>query len=946
MSTVSSKFRRARPAGVRLRLPIAVLMLAGAAGAPVAAQQTVTQATVSGRVEDPSGAPVAGAPVTARSLERGLSFAATTDVQGRYRFLYLPADTYELRVELANFRPAVRRVSLTVGQAFVVAIRLQVEGVSEEVDVSAEAPLVESARTQVTETVVPHDVDNLPLNGRNYLDLAALTPGVTRSNPVGNQRFPETSAVPGTGISVTGQRFINNTFVVDGLSSNDDAADLPGTFYTQEVIREFQVISSGGIAEFGRASAGAVNILTQSGTNSWHGRGYAFFRDDALDARNPLAPTKDSLRQWQYGATIGGPLGRDRTFVFANVEQTRLDSTGVVTIPEATVRGVNARLDATGYRGPRIATGLFDTGYDSTNVLVRLDHRPGDSILLTARYSFYDITSENARNVGGINDQSRGTALGDRDHTLALSLTATLSARTLNETRLQATWSRLKAPPNDLVGPAVNISGSANFGVATSSPTARDIDLYQLTNVTTTQRGPHALKGGVDLIWNRVDIAFPGAVQGVYTFSSLANFAAGTYVTFQRAFGVEGQFQSNPNLGLFLQDEWRLRRDLTLNLGLRYDLQFLPDPILTDGNNVSPRLGVAWSPGDGRTVVRASAGLYYDRIPLRATSNALQRDGSKYRVAVLAFGQPGAPVFPGTLPAFPEGFRPSITTIDADIENGRSLQASVQVEHALTRDTAVSLAYLHVRGEGIIMSRNVNVPTLSAADAAAAGIPNLGRPDPTYGNVSQYQALGNTWYDGLTVSLRRRFAGYLSARASYTFGKALDDAGNAFFFTPQDNANPGDDKGRGDNDQRHRLALSGTVEVPRAGAEASVLRRFAAGFQLGWIYSYGSPLPFNIQTGADRNNDTNVNDRPVGVGRNTGQGFSFSSLDLRLSRRIAVSSRTTLELLVEAFNALNHPNYQLPNNVIGTGAVPRPGYGQPTAAADPRQVQIGLRVSF
>lgn len=311
-------------------------------------------------------------------------------------------------------------------------------------------------------------------------------------------------------------------------------------------------------------------------------------------------------------------------------------------------------------------------------------------------------------------------------------------------------------------------------------------------------------------------------------------------------------------------------------------------------------------------------------------------------MAVLAFGQAGAPVFPATMPAFPAGVLPSITTIDPGIQNGNSVQASLQIEHEIARDTAVAVGYLRVRGRDIIMSRNVNVPTVTAA----AGLPNLGRPNPDYGNISQYQSIGRSWYDGLTLSLRRRFAGFLSARASYTFSKALDNAGNAFFFTPQDNANPLDDKGRADNDQRHRLALSGTIEVPKAPGDASAFRRFAAGFQLGWIYSYGSPLPFNIQTGADRNNDTNVNDRPRGVGRNTGEGFSFSSLDLRLSRRFAVSPRVQLELLVEAFNALNQANYQLPNNVIGTGTTPRPGFGLPTAAADPRQIQLGLRASF
>ena len=180
-------------------------------------------------------------------------------------------------------------MALSLGQSLDLPLALQVEAPAEEVEVQGEVPLLETVRSQVAETVLPFEVEALPLNGRNYLDLAALTPAVSRQNPVGNQRFPETSAVPGTGISVTGQRFINNTFVVDGLSANDDAADLPGTFFSQEVIREFQVVTSGGIAEFGRASAGTVNVLTRSGTNDWRGSAYGFFRDDALDAKNPLA---------------------------------------------------------------------------------------------------------------------------------------------------------------------------------------------------------------------------------------------------------------------------------------------------------------------------------------------------------------------------------------------------------------------------------------------------------------------------------------------------------------------------------------------------------------------------------------------------------------------------------------------------------------------------------
>jgi hypothetical protein len=921
------------------------VLIAVAASSPLAAQSAVTAAAVSGQVADPSGAVIPGVRITAASRERGQTFATRTDAQGRYRFLYLPVDSYVLRFERPPFALATRALTLSVGEALEVSVRLALPEITQTVEVSAEPPMVETVRSQVAETIASHEVASLPLNGRNYLDLAALSPGVTRSNPVGNQRFPETSAVPGTGLSVTGQRQIDNTFLVDGLSANDDAADLPGTFFSEEVIREFQVVTSGGIAEYGRASGGIVNVLTRSGTNAWKGGAYAFFRDDALDARHPLAASKDPLRQWQYGATAGGPLARDRTFLFANFEQTRVDGATVVTIRPTDAAAVNALLDARSYPGPRVASGLAATGYTSTNVFLKLDHRQSERALLAARYSLYDIDSPNARSVGGLNAISRGTALADTDQTAAVSLLITLSPRAVNETRAQYTRSRLSAPPNDLAGPAVNISGVASLGTATSSPTERDLDLYELANVTTLQRGAHVVKGGLDLLWNRVDIAFPGAKQGVYAFSSLADLEAGKYSTFQQAFGVDRQFQSNPNLGVFVQDEWRARRSLTLNVGLRYDLQFLPDPIRTDAGNVSPRIGLAWAPGGGGTVVRANWGMFYERIPLRATSNALQRDGSRYRVAVVPFGTPGAPAFPGVLPAFPAGLLASIATIDPGIQNARSAQSSVQVERALGANGSAAVGWLRVRGEGIILSRNVNVPTLSAAEAAARGVANLGRPDPRWGNISRYESAGRSSYDGLTVSLRRRLAGWASGRLSYTWSKAYDDAGNAFFFSPQDNSDIHGEWGPADNDQRHRLVVSGTAEVPRA-AGAGALRRLAGGLRFAGLLSYGSALPFNVTTGNDRNNDTNSNDRPAGIGRNSGRGFAFSSVDLRLSRVFSLGPRATVEAIVEAFNVLNRANLQLPNGVFGPGPTPRATFGQPTGAADPRQVQLGLRASF
>jgi hypothetical protein len=571
------------------------------------------------------------------------------------------------------------------------------------------------------------------LNGRNYLDLALLVPGVSPTNTGSNQRFAETSAVPGQGISIAGQRNLYNSFVVDGVSANDDAADLTGTYYSEEVIDQFQVVTSGGIAEFGRASGGVVNILTKSGTNDLRGSLYGFFRNQRFDARNPIAPTKDLLTQAQYGFSLGGPLHRDRTFFFSNFEQTRRNYSAVVTVEPGSANAINNRLRAVNYAGPLISTGVVPASFDATNFFTRIDHSINQRNLLSARYSLYHINAVNSRSVGGLNAVSRGTGLDNTDQTLVVSNVTTISSRTLNEARVQYTNSRLDAPVNDPIGPAITISGVANLGASSSSPTRRDLDLYELVDT---------------------------------------------------------------------------------------------------------------------------------------------------------------------------------------------------------------------RGLHIILSRNVNVPTLSAADATRLGVPNLGRPNPNFGNISRYESSGDSYYNALTVSLNRRFRSWAGLRVSYTFSKAIDDTGTAFFFTPQDNFNLRDDRGRSDNDQRYVLAVSGTFAASKTKSDAAKWRNAVAGLQLSYIFRYGSALPFNIQTGNDRNNDTNANDRPLAIGRNTGVGFDFASFDLRLSRHIHITEHVGLEMILEGFNLLNRANLQLPNNTFGTGTTPNQTFRQPTGAADPRQVQFGLRLSF
>ncbi|HET7619152.1 MAG TPA: carboxypeptidase regulatory-like domain-containing protein [Vicinamibacterales bacterium] len=916
---------------------LAVVLAAFVCAAPAYAQGSASTGSIAGIIADASGAPIARAAVRATNLDVGQSWTAVSDADGRFRLLALPLGRYRVAADAPGFESASRELTLALGQTLDVPLTLAVAGVSEAVTVSAAPPLVDVVRTETAQSVSLHEVRDLPLNGRNYLDLALLTPGVSRTNTGTPQRFAETSAVPGTGISISSQRNLNNAFVVDGLSANDDAAGLAGTFYSQEVIREFNVISSGAEAQFGRASSGFIDIVTQSGTNDVHGAAYGFFRDAALDARNPLSRRTEPLSQQQWGATYGGPLRRDRTFLFTNVESTRNRRTGLITIDPAAADAINARMF--GVTGERpIATGAFPTGFTTLNVFARVDHAWSAATRSYARYSAYHVTSPNARNVGGLNTITRGSVLDNLDQTAAFSLTSTIGATLLHELRGQATRSRLDAPVNDERGPAINVAGVANMGTATFSPTARALDVYEMADTLTIQRGRHLVKTGADVLLNRVAVTFPGAIAGVYTFGSLDDFLAGRYVTYQQAFGDPRQFQSNPNVGLFAQDEWRLTSTVTINAGVRYDLQGLPDPIRTDANNLSPRAGLAWAPGDHRTVVRASAGLFFDRLPLRATSNALQRDGVRYRVAVLPGDDPRAPAFPDRLAAFPDGLLTSINSIDPGIQDASSRQVAVAVERAVGGDASLEVGYQHVTGRGLIMSRNVNVPTLTAAEAERLGVPNLGRPDSRLANDVRYESIGRSSYDALSVSgTWRRGAG--SLRLSYTLSRALDDAGNFFFSQPQDAGDVHADWGPSDNDQRHRLTVSGSLQTPDR------LAPIWRDWQVSGMFSAASALPFNVVTGVDDNHDTNVNDRPAGVGRNSERAFGFATLDVRVARSVRFAGIET-EFMADVFNVLNRSNLTLPNGVFGTGTTPLPSFGRATAAMDPRQIQLGVRVAF
>ena len=437
------------------------------------AQESINFASVSGRVSDPSSAVVQGASVTAKQVDTNVVATTKTDSEGRFRFPYLKIGLYEIRVQQQGFADSVRSITLGVGAAFEIPITLGLSASETNVVVDSQTAFLETARSQIAGTVSQVEVRSLPLNGRNFLDLALLVPGVSPTNTASNQLFAETSAVPGQGISVGSQRNLSNSFIVDGLSANDDAAGLSGIFYGLDVVNEFQVVTSGGQAEFGRALGGYINMVTKSGTNAVHGDLYGYFRNQRFNAANPLSNSKLPSTQAQYGASLGGPVVKNRTFLFGNFEQRQLNQSGLITISQSNVNAINARLLTTGYKGPQIFTGLYSNPVHNTNVLAKIDHQFSTNDQFSLRYSSYDVSSKNSRGAGALNAASASAGLDNTDRTLAISNVASFSTRLVNETRGQFTYSNLDASATDQVGPAVSIAGVASFGRLSGSPALR-----------------------------------------------------------------------------------------------------------------------------------------------------------------------------------------------------------------------------------------------------------------------------------------------------------------------------------------------------------------------------------------------------------------------------------------------------------------------------------------
>jgi hypothetical protein len=1053
-------------------------------------------ATVLGSVADPQGAPLPGVALTITQDGTGRSQSVTSAADGRYALPSLPPGGYTLTAELSGFRRFVRRgLVLETDQVRRVDVKLQVGTFSEEVEVTANAPVIHSETSSKGEVITQRQVQELPLNGRNYTDLALLVPGVYRRPAEDDQ---------GEGLATAGTRTDASNFILDGIVNRSDRNASAGVNVSIDAIQEFNVQTSSYSAEFGRTAGAQVNVVSRSGSNELHGSAYEYLRDAGFDANNYFAAPGDEkdLRRHQFGASVGGKVRKDKTFFFASYEGTRehRSLTSLNLAPSAdwlrgdfrNVRGagpdgVFGNADDTNrilnpftrqeFATPNVipeslfhpiaramlpyipaanVPGSLD-GYNARGIsrsernklTLKLDHRfsPRNNLFLRwAREggSGYD-PFPSARNFypGFGRDTKR------RLDSLALSDTHVFHSRLINELRVGVYDQRSQnlgehrdknwlaefgipglSPGPELQGwPAIRIDGFSEFGDRPNDPFVYDIQNLQLFDMVTWMRGAHGIKLGTDVIRSRYvekdvrnvrgDFRFRGrntnpANATSTGFRSFADFLFGLPDATQRQVGAEPADLTGWQIAGFLQDDWRVKPWLTLNLGLRYELQkplveatgrianFIPslgDAVLSgdprypeslveaDRNNWGPRVGFALRPlKDERTVIRGGAGIYFSletfnpiRQQLAVTYPFLVREQFSRlatNVALLTLSNP-----------FPDG-RGGVQGLDtpfgmdAAYDTPEFYQWNLTFERALLTDLSLEVGYVGSQGRYLGRRYNLNQPR-PVAVTPTGGV-QTARPFPRFGDI-QYQDQGaQSSYNALQTSLRRRAKGGLTLLVSYTFSRAIDDASSTNNSTtgtqkfPQDVDNFRAEKSLADFHRAHQFTASANYDLPfghgrRHGASWTGVRQAAlGGWQVNGIVTLLSGRPYTPQYSApevsqqrpDLVGDPQSN-VPAGLsfnpaafqpprataadpnlfgnaGRNILIGPGFSNVDLSLFKTFKVRKDVRAQIRAEVFNALNHPNFQVPVFLLD-----RTNVGQLTSTANEnREFQFALKLLF
>jgi hypothetical protein len=981
-----------------LSVIVAVLFSAGL----LSAQSEIGSAALNGTVTDSSGAAVPSAMVTVRNADTGLTRSMETTTAGLYSFNGLPAGKYELTIGTPGFRTIDHKdVVLSVGSLITIDGKLEVGGITETVSVAAEAPVIETSKSNFATTVDTRSIVDLPVNGRNFIDFTTLTPGVVRDPTRGGD------------LAFGGQRGPNNALLVDGADSNNlfygQATGRTGFrpyAFSQDAVQEFQVNANSFAPEIGRASGGVINVITRSGTNDFHGTAFEFYRDKGMNANtfinNRVNARKNPYHFNQFGGTFGGPIEKDRLFFFGSYDGQRNKQTQIV-VPNIAPPG-----GAAGPFGKYLTP--YPIGLNNNVFLVKGDWNISGLDRLSVRYNMSRYTGINQESFGSnVAAEHSGNNQVNTDN-IAAVYNRTVGTNMLAEIHFNVVSDKQPGFANT-TGPEVNIINGVLFGANNFSPRYTNTKAYQPTASLVYLRGRHSYKTGFDFNFLRADNYFPGFFAGGYTFNSYDDFLNSKPASFRQAFPGSGTAFpiSHPDVNewaFFAQDSWRANERLTLNYGLRYDYFQYRQPdylnpnaqllaadlrtnrIPTDGANFGPRIGFAYKmTGRDQVILRGGYGIYFSRTPGLLLSTAILNNGFASQQFLVTTN---LPTYPNILTAAPgPGTPPDIYVTDPQFKTPRTQQFSLQTEIAAGRGASFTVGYLGVSGTHLTRTRDINLfpsqpavgyicPTFVACTATDGtpvtyfrhpGTSGPARPNPAFGRISLFDSGGNSIYQGGFVQFQRRFSTHFQVQASYTYSKVLDATPDATSVVPgnsgddskvaRDTLLPNLDRGLGNADIRHRFVLSGVWEINYARADNPVLREVLNSWQLGLITQVQSGRAFNDITTGDPGNDSNTaNDRTPGVGRNTIIGPKFAAVDARLSKDFPLQGeRVRLKLIVEAFNIANHANM---NGILTTRysfsggffrplanpAVPSTTFLWPQSVFDPRIIQLAAKIIF
>ena len=959
-------------------LVVFMIALTGFAGAQTAL------GTIRGNAVDEQGGALPGVTVTAKEIQTNTVSTAASGGHGEYFLTNLRPGKYELTAELSGFQSYRQPLELRVGEDVTVNFTMKVAGLNTSVEVVGESVPVQTQSTVGT-VISNKQIDDLPTISRDFSALAKLSPGTTQSGMTG-------ATASGTGISISGMRPYQNNIVVDGASNLMQFYGRQANDFPQDWIQEFQVLTNSFGAEFGQAAGGVMNVITRSGSNTFSGRAYGFFRDDRLDSPpfagrynadgSPMFLAKTPpFDQQRIGGFVGGPVRKDQIFFFGGIESLNLDSSEVLAISEywRTAR-------------PNEPT-VIPKGTNSNVYLIKADWNLGQDNRMYVRYTNTDKSDKNVSLGSSALDtlETRYTFEGPLWNVLG-NWTSTFSRRAFNELRLfygvNKPWilanyagglggSQLLDADgaNGLNGRYASLSyPGGNFGATGFTGLEGESNGYIIDNFSFLA-GHHSFKAGVQLSRQTMFMDVEASHKGRWTFLTDRVFNINDPASYPNSFsgnvatGKATLTAWNPSV--FIQDTWQPTGNLTLNVGLRYDLDRTPvtvnryidgynekvvarlggEPPLEksnlDTNNISPRLGFVWVPtSDRRTTIRGSYGLFYDQNHFNWTDIYVNETLLSTRRVVFnattpaenPFYNPADPAgstarlrrfLADTFPAYPNlAIAPygteQILGINPDFKIPYSGTFSVGFTHDITRALSVRADYVNTRAFDSAVSVDVNW----TQDATGRYV----RADRRFatkrivGNRSLTGQKGELKYNGLHTRAEWQPNGPFRAGLSYTLSKGEGNVVSTLSTTA--NTNPFDlneDYGPDNNDRRHNLVLDGSYMIPKVDV------------QFAGIWSYRSALPYQVTTALQLDTDP-FSDRPEP--RNSRRGDSEKNLDLRLSK-VFKAGRTATWIYWEMYNALNTDNY------FGfQGSLQSPIFSKATTELPKRRQQFGLRFDF